>query len=420
MSESISYKNNQLHVEGIGCQSLVERFGSPLYVYSKSQLVNNWLQFQEHWPSPHKLCYAVKANSNLAVLQVLAHQGAGFDIVSGGELQRVLAAGGKPQSIVFSGVAKSKDEIILALETGIGCFNVESEAELERIQDIAAAMNKQAPVSLRVNPDVDAKTHPYIATGMKANKFGIGMAQSKAVFKKAAQLANIHLIGADCHIGSQIMTPEPFLDAAKRMFELLVDLKKDGIELTHLDLGGGFGVSYQNETPLDKAQYLTELVEMAKDFPNVTLMLEPGRAIAANAGVLLTSVEYIKPSEDKRFVLVDAGMNDMLRPSLYQAWHDIVPVKEKSDEAPQISDIVGPVCETGDFLGHARHLNVAQDDILAVKQAGAYGFTMASNYNSRGRPAEVMVSGNDARLVRERENFDDLIRGEHLLDKDYI
>jgi diaminopimelate decarboxylase len=420
MSESISYKNNQLHVEGIGCQSLVERFGSPLYVYSKSQLVNNWQQFQRHWPSPHKLCYAVKANSNLAVLQVLAHQGAGFDIVSGGELQRVLAAGGKPQSIVFSGVAKSKDEIILALETGIGCFNVESEAELERIQDIAAAMNKQAPVSLRVNPDVDAKTHPYIATGMKANKFGIGMAQSKAVFKKAAQLTNIRLIGADCHIGSQIMTPEPFLDAAKRMFELLVDLKKDGIELTHLDLGGGFGVSYQNETPLDKAQYLTELVEMAKDFPNVTLMLEPGRAIAANAGVLLTSVEYIKPSEDKRFVLVDAGMNDMLRPSLYQAWHDIVPVKEKSDEAPQISDIVGPVCETGDFLGHARHLNVAQDDILAVKQAGAYGFTMASNYNSRGRPAEVMVSGNDARLVRERENFDDLIRGEHLLDKDYI
>ena len=420
MSESISYKNNQLHVEDISCQRLVERFGSPLYVYSKAQLVSNWQQFQQHWPSPHKLCYAVKANSNLAVLQVLAHQGAGFDIVSGGELQRVLAAGGKPESIVFSGVAKSKDEIILALETGIGCFNVESEAELERIQDIAAAMNKQAPVSLRVNPDVDAKTHPYISTGMKANKFGIGMKQSRAVFKKAAELPNIRLIGADCHIGSQIMTPEPFLDAAKLMFELVLDLKKEGIELTHLDLGGGFGVSYQNEAPLDKSHYLTQLVEMAKDFPDVTMMLEPGRVIAANAGVLLTSVEYIKASEEKRFVLVDAGMNDMLRPSLYQAWHDIVPVKEKNDEAPQISDIVGPVCETGDFLGHARHLNVVQDDILAVKHAGAYGFTMASNYNSRGRPAEVMVSGSDARLVRERENFDDLIRGEHLLDKDYI
>lgn len=420
MSESISYKNNQLHVEDISCQRLVERFGSPLYVYSKAQLVSNWQQFQQHWPNPHKLCYAVKANSNLAVLQVLAHQGAGFDIVSGGELQRVLAAGGKPESIVFSGVAKSKDEIILALETGIGCFNVESEAELERIQDIAAAMSKQAPVSLRVNPDVDAKTHPYISTGMKANKFGIGMKQSRAVFKKAAKLPNIRLIGADCHIGSQIMTPEPFLDAAKLMFELVLDLKKEGIELTHLDLGGGFGVSYQNEAPLDKSRYLNQLVEMAKDFPDVTMMLEPGRAIAANAGVLLTSVEYIKASEEKRFVLVDAGMNDMLRPSLYQAWHDIVPVKEKNDEAPQISDIVGPVCETGDFLGHARHLNVVQDDILAVKHAGAYGFTMASNYNSRGRPAEVMVSGSDARLVRERENFDDLIRGEHLLDKDYI
>lgn len=420
MSESISYKNNQLHVEDISCQRLVERFGSPLYVYSKAQLVSNWQQFQQHWSNPHKLCYAVKANSNLAVLQVLAHQGAGFDIVSGGELQRVLAAGGKPESIVFSGVAKSKDEIILALETGIGCFNVESEAELERIQDIAAAMSKQAPVSLRVNPDVDAKTHPYISTGMKANKFGIGMKQSRAVFKKAAELPNIRLIGADCHIGSQIMTPEPFLDAAKLMFELVLDLKKEGIELTHLDLGGGFGVSYQNEAPLDKSRYLNQLVEMAKDFPDVTMMLEPGRAIAANAGVLLTSVEYIKASEEKRFVLVDAGMNDMLRPSLYQAWHDIVPVKEKNDEAPQISDIVGPVCETGDFLGHARHLNVVQDDILAVKHAGAYGFTMASNYNSRGRPAEVMVSGRDARLVRERENFDDLIRGEHLLDKDYI
>ncbi|ATZ73242.1 diaminopimelate decarboxylase [Idiomarina sp. X4] len=420
MSESISYKNNQLHVEDISCQRLVERFGSPLYVYSKAQLVSNWQQFQQHWPNPHKLCYAVKANSNLAVLQVLAHQGAGFDIVSGGELLRVLAAGGKPESIVFSGVAKSKDEIILALETGIGCFNVESEAELERIQDIAAAMSKQAPVSLRVNPDVDAKTHPYISTGMKANKFGIGMKQSRAVFKKAAELPNIRLIGADCHIGSQIMTPEPFLDAAKLMFELVLDLKKEGIELTHLDLGGGFGVSYQNEAPLDKSRYLNQLVEMAKDFPDVTMMLEPGRAIAANAGVLLTSVEYIKASEEKRFVLVDAGMNDMLRPSLYQAWHDIVPVKEKNDEAPQISDIVGPVCETGDFLGHARHLNVVQDDILAVKHAGAYGFTMASNYNSRGRPAEVMVSGSDARLVRERENFDDLIRGEHLLDKDYI
>ena len=418
MSELIDYKNGQFHIEGCDVESLIERFSSPLYVYSKGQILKNWREFQQYWPTPHKLCYAVKANSNLAILQLLAEHGAGFDIVSGGELQRVLMAGGKAEDIVFSGVAKSKDEIIMALEASIGCFNVESEAELERIQDIAAAMDKQAPVSLRVNPDVDAKTHPYIATGMKANKFGISMSLAKPVFLKAHSLPNINLIGADCHIGSQIMTAEPFLDAAQRMFNLVAELEKDGINLTHLDLGGGFGVAYQPEEPLDKAFYLKELVKLAENYPQITLVLEPGRAITADAGVLLTTVEYIKPSDDKNFVLVDAGMNDLLRPSLYQAWHDILPAHENKRGGDQLNDVVGPVCETGDFFGHARHLHVQQGDVLIVKHAGAYGFTMASNYNSRGRPPEVLVSGENATLIRERESFNDLVRGEHLLHQE--
>ncbi|MCP1339058.1 diaminopimelate decarboxylase [Idiomarina sp. M1R2S28] len=418
MSELIDYKNGQFHIENCDVESLIERFSSPLYVYSKGQILKNWCEFQQYWPAPHKLCYAVKANSNLAILQLLAEHGAGFDIVSGGELQRVLMAGGKAGDVVFSGVAKSKDEIIMALEAGIGCFNVESEAELERIQDIAAAMDKQASVSIRVNPDVDAKTHPYIATGMKANKFGISMSLAKPVFLRAHNLPNINLIGADCHIGSQIMTAEPFLDAAQRMFNLVSELEKEGINLTHLDLGGGFGVAYQPEEPLDKAFYLKELVKLAENYPQITMVLEPGRAITADAGVLLTTVEYIKPSEDKNFVLVDAGMNDLIRPSLYQAWHDILPAHENKRGGDQLNDIVGPVCETGDFFGHARHLNVQQGDVLAIKHAGAYGFTMASNYNSRGRPPEVLVSGDNATLIRERESFNDLVRGEHLLHQE--
>lgn len=418
MSGFIGYRQGDFCIEGCCAESLVKRFNSPVYVYSRAQILKNWRQLQQHWPAPHKLCYAVKANSTLGILQVLAQQGAGFDIVSGGELQRVLAAGGKAHDIVFSGVAKSKDDIIMALEAGVACFNVESEAELERIQDIAAAMGVQAPVSLRVNPDVDAKTHPYIATGLKANKFGINGSVAKTVFRHAHALPNIRLIGADCHIGSQIMSLAPFLDAAAHMFNLVAELQDEGIHLTHLDLGGGFGVAYQQEAPLDTDVYLEQLLQLAEAFPQLTLLLEPGRAIIADAGVLLTTVEYVKHSEDKRFLLVDAGMNDFIRPSLYQAWHDIVPAKQAQQGSGELSDVVGPVCETGDFFGHARHLAAQQGDILAIKHAGAYGFVMASNYNSRPRPPEVLVSGENATLIRERERFDDIVRGEHLLPQE--
>ncbi|OIN03257.1 diaminopimelate decarboxylase [Idiomarina sp. MD25a] len=411
----LSYKAAQLHIESVALPTLAERFGTPLYIYSKSQIIANWEKFRAFWPSQHKLCYAVKANSSLAILQLLVKQGAWFDIVSGGELKRVLAAGGKAEHVVFSGVAKSEAEIRFALEQGIGCFNVESAAELERIEQVAQALKTRAPVSLRVNPDVDAKTHPYISTGLKANKFGIPMDDAMAVFRRAHTLNHIELLGADCHIGSQIMTDAPFLDAAKRMFRLLERLRDEAIELSHLDLGGGFGIDYQGKQTLDVQSYLESVIELAKDYPQLTLMLEPGRAIVADAGVLLSQVEYTKQSDDKQFVLVDAGMNDLMRPSLYQAWHDILPVNESNSVADAIVDVVGPVCETGCFLGHARHLNVQAGDFIAVNHAGAYGFTMASNYNTRMRPAEVLVEDDQVWLIRERETFDDLIRGERLI-----
>lgn len=402
-------------IEHHSVADLAAEHGTPLYLYSKQQLLANWQKFQQFWPAPHRLCYAVKANSNLAILQLLAAQGAGFDIVSGGELKRVLRAGASAKSAVFSGVAKSVDELTFALQQGIGCINVESAAELERIEQVAASLNMTAPVSLRVNPDVDAQTHPYIATGMKANKFGIAMADAMPVFERATRLSHIELLGADCHIGSQIMNAEPFLDAAQRMFDLVDRLHAKGITLSHLDLGGGFGVSYENNAVLDVEHYLTRVLDMAKAYPGVTLLLEPGRAIVADAGLMITKVEYIKTSEDKHFALVDAGMNDMLRPSLYQAWHDIIAVDERKNCRDRLLDVVGPVCETGCFLGHARHLRVEQDDLLAVRHAGAYGFTMSSNYNTRTRPAEVLVDGEKSYIIRERESFDDLIRGERLL-----
>ncbi|HAD47822.1 MAG: diaminopimelate decarboxylase [Idiomarina sp.] len=413
----IDFKQGQLHVEQVPASQLAEQYGTPLYVYSKSQIIKNWQLFKQHWPKPHRLCYAVKANSNLAILQLLAEQGAGFDIVSAGELKRVLKAGGDPASVVFSGVAKSEDELRFALQQGIGCINVESAAELERIQQVAAELSQSAPVSLRVNPDVDAKTHPYIATGMKANKFGIAMADAMPIFKRAAALPNINLLGADCHIGSQIMSSEPFLDAAKRMFKLVEELASEGIKLSHLDLGGGFGISYEETDRLDLENYLKGVLELANNYPELTLMLEPGRAIVADAGILITRVEYIKATDDKRFALIDAGMNDLLRPSLYQAWHDIVAVQETQNARDQLVDVVGPVCETGCFLGHARHLTVKSGDLLAVKHAGAYGFTMSSNYNTRAKPAEVLIDQGSSYIIRERETFDDMVRGERLLKR---
>lgn len=413
----IDFQQGQLHIEDIAVRQLAQQYGTPLYAYSQSQIIANWQQFKQYWPQPHRLCYAVKANSNLAILELLVAQGAGFDIVSGGELKRVLRAGGDPASVVFSGVAKSVDELKFALQQGIGCINVESAAELERVQQVAAELAMQAPVSLRVNPDVDAKTHPYIATGMKANKFGIAMADAMPVFKRAAELSNINILGADCHIGSQIMSSEPFLDAAQRMFKLVEDLAHEGIQLTHLDLGGGFGISYEETEQLDLENYLTGVLELAKKHPDLTLMLEPGRAIVANAGLLITQVEYLKETEDKRFALVDAGMNDLLRPSLYQAWHDIVAVTEEKNARDRLVDVVGPVCETGCFLGHARHLRVESGDLLAVKHAGAYGFTMSSNYNTRAKPAEVLIDHGSSYIIRERETFDDMVRGERLLKR---
>lgn len=412
---SFEYKRGVLHAENVALDGLAEQFGTPLYVYSQTMIAANWKRFADHWPAPHKLCYAVKANSNLAVLNLLARLGAGFDIVSGGELARVIAAGGKASNVVFSGVAKSREEMAYALEQGIYCFNVESAAELERLNDVAAAHGVIAPVSLRVNPDVDAQTHPYIATGLKANKFGIAMQDARDVARRGQALAHINMQGLDCHIGSQILSMSPFLDAADILLNLVSDLRAEGINITHLDMGGGIGIPYQQEKTPDVSAYLHALQERADKVGNLTLLLEPGRAIVGNAGVLLTQVEFHKPGADKDFLLVDAGMNDLMRPALYQAYHDIIPVAQH-DADKAIVDVVGPVCETGDFLGHARHLSAKEGDLLAVMNAGAYGFTMSSNYNTRPRAAEVMVLGDHAQLIRQREVLSDLWKGEQIME----
>lgn len=414
---TFEYRNGSLHADAVDLNKLANDYGTPLYVYSAQQIRANWKQFADHWPQPHQLCYAVKANSNLGVLNLLAQLGAGFDIVSGGELARVIAAGGKASATVFSGVGKSQEEIAYALEQGIGCFNVESAAELERIDEIAAAKGVMAPVSFRVNPDVDAQTHPYIATGLKANKFGIAMQHAKTVIRRGAEMSHIHVKGVDCHIGSQILTTQPFLDAADRMLQLIAEVRAEGIEITHLDMGGGVGIPYQQEKSPAVSEYLQALLAKAAEFDNLTLMLEPGRAIVGNAGVLLSKVEYYKPGEEKNFLLVDAGMNDLLRPALYQAYHQIVAVNEVPESAPsdRLVDVVGPVCETGDFFGHARHLSANQDDIIAILNAGAYGFTMSSNYNTRPRAAEVIVDGDQIHLVGQRERLADLWKGESIM-----
>ncbi|MCI0510040.1 diaminopimelate decarboxylase [Chromohalobacter marismortui] len=413
--DHFNYRDGQLYAEDVPLADIAERFGTPCYVYSRATFTRHFKAYSEALGEhPHLICYAVKANANLAVLDLLARLGAGFDIVSQGELERVLAAGGDPAKVVFSGVAKQAGEMARALNVGIKCFNVESLPELERLNQVAGECGQVARVSLRVNPDVDARTHPYISTGLKANKFGIAVDDAFAVYQRAAELPNLEVVGLDCHIGSQLTELSPFLDALDRLLVLLDRLHAAGITIEHLDLGGGLGVPYQDEQPPAPYDYARALLERL-DGRDLTLLFEPGRSIAANAGVMLTRVEYLKPGETQHFAIVDAGMNDLIRPALYQAWQRIVPVDTRQARETAVYDIVGPVCETGDFLGKARELAIAPGDLLAVRSAGAYGFVMASNYNSRPRPAEIMVDGDSARVVRERETLDALWAGEHRL-----
>lgn len=412
--EHFHRKKGALYAQGYPCSRLAEDFGTPLYVYSRDALETAWESFSDALEKhEHLICYAVKANSNLAVLDVLARLGSGFDIVSGGELKRVLAAGGDPQKIVFSGVGKTTAELTEALEVGIRCFNVESEAELDRLADIAKALGVVAPVSLRINPDVDAQTHPYISTGLKENKFGISMNDAIELYKRAATIPSIALNGMDCHIGSQLTSIDPYKDALARLIGLIDQLAEAGIVLSHLDVGGGQGICYEDETPLDINEWATCVIDAIGD-RKLEILVEPGRFIAGPAGVLLTKVEYLKSNEDKHFAVVDAAMNDLIRPALYSAWQSIEAV-EPSDAPTREYDVVGPICESSDFLGKNRDLAIEQGDLLAVMSAGAYGFVMSSNYNTRARAAEVMISGDEAYVVREREEVESLFAGESLL-----
>lgn len=409
------YQNGCLFAEQVDAALIAEEMGTPCYVYSRATLERHWNAFDSVFSGQdHLICYAVKANSSLAVLNVLARLGSGFDIVSGGELERVVAAGGDASKVVFSGVGKTAQEMRRALELGIRCFNVESMAELDRLNDIAGELGKKAPVSLRINPDVDAKTHPYISTGLKENKFGIDIHDAEAAFAYANEMAHLNVIGVDCHIGSQLCDVAPFVDALDRLLGLINRLGSQGISLQHIDVGGGLGVTYQDEEPPSPAEYATAILDRLKD-TDLEIILEPGRAIAGNAGILLTRVEYLKPGADKNFAIVDAAMNDLLRPALYDAWMDIVPVVPREDGVKGVYDIVGPICETGDFLGKDRQLNLATGDVLAVKSAGAYGFNMSSNYNTRPRAAEVMVDGSEYHVIREREKISELWRQESIL-----
>jgi diaminopimelate decarboxylase len=415
--DHFDYRANQLFAEDVALSDIAQQVGSPTYVYSRATIERHWQAFDDAFSAlPHCVCYAVKANSNLAVLNVLARLGSGFDIVSGGELARVLAAGGRADKVVFSGVGKTKADISEALQKKIRCFNVESLPELNRINEVAAELAVMAPISIRVNPDVDAQTHPYISTGLKENKFGIAIEAAEQVYQQAQKMSNIEVMGVDCHIGSQLTSVTPFVDALKRVLALIDRLAILGINLHHLDIGGGLGITYKNEEPPTPEEYAQALTALLKD-RQIEILMEPGRAIVGNAGVLLTRVEYLKPTEDRHFAIVDAAMNDLLRPALYQSWQDIVPVKRNTTEPMQQYDIVGPVCETGDFLGKDRALSLKEGDLLAVKSAGAYGFTMSSNYNSRPRAAEVMVDGNVMHCIRERENITSLYAGEQVLPK---
>ena len=410
------YKNNQLMAENLPVKQLAEQFGTPLYVYSRATLERHWHAFNNAFGEhPHLVCFAVKSNPNIAILNIMAKLGSGFDIVSQGELERVLAAGGDAAKVVFSGVAKSCQEIARALEVNIRCFNVESEAELLRINQIAGEMGKIAPISLRVNPDVDAHTHPYISTGLKENKFGVSAEQAREVYKVAATLPNIKIVGMDCHIGSQLTELQPFLDAVDRLIMLMEQLKQDGIRLKHLDLGGGLGVTYTDETPPHPTEYAKALWEKLSAFSELEIIVEPGRAITANAGILVTKVEYLKSNESRNFAIVDAGMNDMIRPALYQAYMNILEIDRTLAREEKMYDVVGPICETSDFLGKQRKLAIAEGDYLAQRSAGAYGASMSSNYNSRPRTAEVMVDGDKAYLIRRREALNELWQLESLL-----
>lgn len=403
------YKNEQLYVEDLPVKQLAEEFGTPLYIYSRATLERHWHAFDSALGDhPHLICYAVKANSNIGILNVMAKLGSGFDIVSQGELERVLAAGGEASKVVFSGVAKSRAEIMRALEVGIRCFNVESIAELHHINQIAGEMGKIAPISLRVNPDVDAHTHPYISTGLKENKFGVSVDEAREVYKLAATLPHVKITGMDCHIGSQLTELQPFLDATDRLIRLIEQLKEDGITLKHLDLGGGLGVTYTDETPPHPSDYAAALLNKLKGYENLEIILEPGRAIAANAGILVAKVQYLKSNESRKFAITDTGMNDMIRPALYEAYMNIIEIDRTLERKKAIYDVVGPVCETSDFLGKQRELAIAEGDYIAQRSAGAYGASMSSNYNSRPRTAEVLVDGDKAHLIRRRESLSEL------------
>ncbi|MDX8378429.1 MAG: diaminopimelate decarboxylase [Gallionella sp.] len=414
MSKYFKFKNKQLHAEQIPLVDIAKRHGTPCYVYSRAELTAGFLQFSDALQSrEHLICYAVKANSNLAVLNVLARLGAGFDIVSGGELQRVLAAGGEAGKSVFSGVGKTAAEMEMALEAGICCFNIESESELDRLNQVAESLGKIAAISLRVNPDVDAKTHSYISTGLKQNKFGVAYTEAMMLYRKAAGFKNLRITGMDCHIGSQLTELGPFIAAIEKVLLLVDALADEGILLEHLDLGGGLGICYQDESPPVIGDYVAALLS-ALAGRTQKLIIEPGRVLVGNAGVLLTRVEYLKQGEEKNFAIVDAAMNDLMRPALYDAYHGIVPVVQEA-HAVQHYEVVGPICETGDFLGHDRDLAIAPQSLLAVLSAGAYGMSMSSNYNSRPRAAEVMVDGNTVHLVRERETVPQLFAGEKII-----
>jgi len=414
------YQGGQLFVESVPLLRLSHEFGTPLYVYSRAALRAAWQSYAEAIGT-HKVlvCYGMKANSNLAILDEFARMGSGFDIVSGGELARVLAVGGDPSKVVFSGVGKQVWEMERALEAGVKCFNVESVPELQRLSEVAVRLGKTAPVSLRVNPDVDAQTHPYISTGLKENKFGIAIESALDAYEQASHLPGLRVVGVDCHIGSQITESQSLLRRVRQITQLLTALQERGVKLAHLDLGGGLGIRYEDETPLAPKTLLAAVFERlaARGLSDLQLVLEPGRSLVGNAGVLLTHVEYLKHTEERDFAIVDAGMNDLMRPALYEAWHGVLPLK-LSDTAPVVYEVVGPVCESADWIARARELRISAGDVLAIETAGAYGFVMAGHYNSRTRPAEVLVDGESWHLIRERETFDDLIRGERLVSRE--
>lgn len=415
-STNFTFQNQTLMAEACRVDTLAQTHGTPLYIYSRAELEQRWYDFDQAFQSqPHLVCYAVKTNSNLAVLNVLARLGSGFDIVSQGELERVLAAGGDPKKVVFSGVAKKAGEIRRALEVGIKCFNLESHAELDRLQAVASEMDCIAPISIRVNPDVDAKTHPYISTGLKDNKFGVDINTAPELYAQAAACSHIKVIGIDCHIGSQLTEIAPFKDAIDRVLNLKAQLAAQGIHIHHLDLGGGLGIQYTDEMPPAISDYVHTLVQTVAD-GDIEIIIEPGRAIAGNAGILVTEVEFLKPTEHKNFAIIDAAMNDLIRPALYQSYMDIVPVQPRQEGIEAEWDLVGPVCETGDFLGQGRTLNLQAGDYLAVLSAGAYGFTMSSNYNTRPRAAELIVDGEQATVIRPRESYQDLFGRECCLE----